>query len=34
MEKIETISSRKYKSFHNLYIPKHDGTTSQIDHRF
>jgi hypothetical protein len=32
IKKIEASSSGKYKAFHNLYIPKQDGTTSQIDH--
>ncbi|MED4947087.1 nuclease-related domain-containing protein, partial [Parageobacillus thermoglucosidasius] len=31
-KKIEATSSGKYKAFHNLYIPKEDGSTSQIDH--
>jgi len=31
INKIEE-SSEKYKSFHDLYIPKQDGSTSQIDH--
>lgn len=32
IKKIEATSSGKYKAYHNLYIPKQDGSTSQIDH--
>jgi hypothetical protein len=32
IEMIEKSSPSKYKAFHDLYIPKKDGSTSQIDH--
>ncbi|MFX8218975.1 nuclease-related domain-containing protein, partial [Acinetobacter baumannii] len=32
IKNIEATSSGKYKAFHNLYIPRQDGSTSQIDH--
>jgi hypothetical protein len=32
IEMIEKTSAGKYIAFHDLYIPKKDGSTSQIDH--
>ncbi|QPA32282.1 NERD domain-containing protein [Thermaerobacillus caldiproteolyticus] len=32
IEMIEKSYPSKYKAFHDLYIPKKDGSTSQIDH--
>lgn len=32
IKKIESTLSGKYNALHNLYIPKQDGSTSQIDH--
>lgn len=32
IEKLEKFSPGKFKVFHDLYIPKKDGSSSQIDH--
>jgi hypothetical protein len=32
IEKLEKSSPGKYKVFHDIYIPKRDGSSSQIDH--